>query len=53
MNHGVSSTTWLKERRRENIEDIQAAATMGAHRHSERGINQLLSGLAEMLATVY
>jgi len=25
----------------------------GAHRHSERGIHQLLSGLAETLATVY
>jgi hypothetical protein len=25
----------------------------GTHRHSERGIHQLLSGLAEMLATVY
>jgi hypothetical protein len=28
MNHGVSSTTWLKGRRHENIEAIQAAATM-------------------------
>jgi hypothetical protein len=25
----------------------------GAHGHSERGIHQLLSGLAETLATVY
>jgi hypothetical protein len=25
----------------------------GTHRHSERGIHQLLSGLAETLATVY
>jgi hypothetical protein len=25
----------------------------GAHRHSERGIHQLLSGFAETLATVY
>jgi hypothetical protein len=25
----------------------------GVHRHSERGIHQLLSGLAETLATVY
>jgi len=25
----------------------------GAHRHSKRGINQLLSGLAETLVTVY
>jgi len=25
----------------------------GAYRHSERGIHQLLSGLAETLATVY
>jgi hypothetical protein len=28
MNHGVSSTTWLKGRRHENIVAIQAAATM-------------------------
>jgi hypothetical protein len=28
MNLGVSSTTWLKGRRHENIEAIQAAATM-------------------------
>jgi hypothetical protein len=28
MNHGVSSTTWLKGRRHENIEAIQVAATM-------------------------
>jgi hypothetical protein len=28
MNHGVSSTTWLKGRRRKNIESIRAAATM-------------------------
>jgi hypothetical protein len=28
MNHGVPSTTWLKGRRHENIEAIQAAATM-------------------------
>jgi hypothetical protein len=43
----------LKGLRNENIEAIQAAATNGAHRHSERGIHQLLSGLAETLATVY
>jgi hypothetical protein len=28
MNHGFSSTTWLKGRRHENIEVIQGAATM-------------------------
>jgi hypothetical protein len=28
MNHGVSSTTWLKLWRHENIEAIQVAATM-------------------------
>jgi hypothetical protein len=28
MNHCVSSTTWLKGRRHEIIESIQAAATM-------------------------
>jgi hypothetical protein len=38
----------LKGRRRENIEAIQAAATMEL-----TGIHQLLSGLAETLATVY
>jgi len=43
---------WLKKRlkgqRHENIEAIQAAATMEL-----TGIHQLLSGLAETLATVY
>jgi hypothetical protein len=34
------------------IEAIQAAATREL-RHSERGIHQLLSGLAGTLATVY
>jgi hypothetical protein len=28
MNHGVSSTTWLKGLRHENIESIQPAATI-------------------------
>jgi hypothetical protein len=42
----------LKERRHENIE-AQAAATMELTGISERGIHQLLSGLAETLATVY
>jgi hypothetical protein len=28
MNHGVSSMTWLKGRRHENIKAIQAAAMM-------------------------
>jgi hypothetical protein len=28
MNHGVSSTTWLKGRRHENIEAIRVAVTM-------------------------
>jgi hypothetical protein len=48
MNHGVSSTTWLKGRRHVNIEAIQAAAMMEL-----TGIHQLLSGLAETLARVY
>jgi transposase len=38
----------LKGRRHENIKAIQAAATMEL-----TGIHQLLSGLAETLATVY
>jgi hypothetical protein len=38
----------LKGRRHENIEVIQAGATMEL-----TGIHQLLSGLAEKLATVY
>jgi hypothetical protein len=28
MNHGFSSTTWLKGRRHDNIEALQGAATM-------------------------
>jgi hypothetical protein len=33
--------------------DYSSGCDDGAHRYSERGIHQLLSGLAEMLATVY
>jgi hypothetical protein len=33
--------------------DYSSGCDDGAHRHSERGIHRLLSGLAETLATVY
>jgi hypothetical protein len=35
------------------VNGYSASCDDGAHRHSERGIHQLLSGLAETLATVY
>jgi hypothetical protein len=51
---GVSSTT-LRPRGKATWEyrGYSSSCDVGAHRHSERGIHQLLSGLAQTLATVY
>jgi hypothetical protein len=53
MNHGVSSTTWLKGRRYENIEAIQAAATMELTGIPKEAFTSCFQVLAETLATVY
>jgi hypothetical protein len=49
------STTEKKAKRTATWEyrGYSSGCVDGAHRHSERGIHQLLSGLAETLATVY
>jgi hypothetical protein len=41
----------LKGRRHEN-QGYSSGCDVAAHRYSERGIHQLLSGLAETLATI-
>jgi hypothetical protein len=52
--NGVPSTT-LRPRGKATLEyrGYSSGCDGGAHRHSERGIHQLLSRLAETLATVY
>jgi hypothetical protein len=49
------STTEKKAKGTETLEyrGYSSGCGDGAHRYSERGIHQLLSGLAETLATVY